>query len=163
MFHFWLMYLKNFTKTCIEYYHFDASNYISAPSLAWDARLLMTGIELDLITELEMLEMIEKMKRGGLWFVGSERHVKANNHYLEDYDDTKPETYLMYFDANNLYGHSMMQLLAYRNLKFNTTIELEGLSKTPDDNPKGYYVKCDLEYPEELHDDFKEFAPCPET
>ena len=57
--------------------------------------LLMTGIELDLITDLEMLEMIEKMKRGALCFVGSERHVKANNHYLEDYDNTKPETYLM--------------------------------------------------------------------
>ena len=40
---------------------------------------------------------------------------------------------------------------------------MEGISNTPDDNPKGYYVKCDLEYPEELHDDFIEFAPCPET
>ena len=63
----------------------------------------------------------------------------------------------LYFDANHSDGHSMMQLLAYRNLKFNTTIALEGISNTPDDNPKGYYVKCDLEYPDELHDDFKEF------
>ena len=90
-----------FRKTCLEYYQLDPSNYISAPSLAWDAMLLMTGIELDLITDREMLEMIEKMKRGGLCFVGSERHVKAKHHYLDDYDNTKPETYLMYFDANN--------------------------------------------------------------
>ena len=74
---------ENFRKTCIEYYHLDPSNYISAPSLAWDAMLLMTNIELDLITDLEMLEMIEKMKRGGLCFVGSQRHVEANNHYLD--------------------------------------------------------------------------------
>ena len=121
---------ENFRKTCLEYYKLDPSNYISAPSLAWDAMLLMTGIELDLITDLEMLEMIEKMKRGGLCFVGSERYVKANNHYLEDYDNTKPETYLMYVDANNLHGLAMMQLLPYKALKFNRTIDLEGISNT---------------------------------
>ena len=54
-------------------------------------KLVKTEMELDLITNLEMLDMIEKMKRGGLCFVGSERHVKANNHYLEDYDETKPD------------------------------------------------------------------------
>ena len=87
----------------------------SAPSVAWDAMLLMTGVELDLITDLEMLEMIEKMKRGGLCFVGSQRHVKANNHYLDKYDNTKPENYLMYWDATDLYGWAMIQLLAYKN------------------------------------------------
>ena len=61
--------------------------------------VLMTGIELDLITDLEMLEMIEKMQQGGLCFVGSKRHVEANNHYLDTYDDTTPETYSMYWDV----------------------------------------------------------------
>ena len=103
------------------------------------------------------------MKRGGLCFVGSQRHVKANNHYLDDYDETKPEIYLTYWDAYNLYGWAMMQLLASKNLKFNTTINLEDILKTEDDNQIGYYVECDFEYPEELHDKFKEFPPCPET
>ena len=93
----------------------DPANYISATSLAWDAMLLMTGVELDLITDREMLDMIEKMHRGGLCFVGSKRHAQANNHYLDKHDKTKPETYLMYWDANNLYGWAMIQLLAYRN------------------------------------------------
>jgi hypothetical protein len=31
-------------------------------------------------------------------------HVKANNKYLSDYDKSKPSNYLMYWDANNLYG-----------------------------------------------------------
>ena len=107
--------------------------------------------------------MIEKMKRGGLCFVGSKRHVKANNHYLEDFDETKPENYLMYWDANNLYGYAMRQVLPYKGLKFNTTIDLEGILNTSDNNQIGYYVECDLEYPEELHNKFKEYPPCPES
>ena len=69
----------------------------------------------------------------------------------------------MYWDANNLYGWAMMQLLAYKNLKFNTQIKLEDILNTEDDNNIGYCVECDLEYPEELHYKFKEFPPCPET
>ena len=129
---------ENFRKTCIQYYELDPSNYISAPSLAWDAMLLKTEIELDLIMDLEMLEMIEKMKRGGLCFVGSKRHVKANNHYLEDFDETKPENYLMYWDANNLYGHAMRQVLPYKGLNFKTIIDLEGMRGSPDDIIIGY-------------------------
>ena len=143
MFYYWQMYLKNLEKPCIQYYELDPSNYISAPSCAWDAMLLKTDIELDLIMDLEMLEMIEKMKRGGLCFVGSKRHVKANNHYLEDYDKTQPENYLLYEDANNLYAWAMRQLLAYTHLKFKTTVTLEDTLNTSDNNKIGYYVECD--------------------
>ena len=70
---------ENFRKTCYTDYQLDPANYISAPSLAWDAMLLMTNIELDLITDPDILDMIERQKRGGLCFVGSKRYVKANN------------------------------------------------------------------------------------
>ena len=69
----------------------------------------------------------------------------------------------MYWDANNLYGYAMRQVLPYKGLKFNTTIDLEGIKGTPDDNIIGYYPEVDLEYPEELHDKFKEYAPAPES
>ena len=39
----------NFRRTTKENYNWDPSNYISAASLAWDAMLLKTKIELDLI------------------------------------------------------------------------------------------------------------------
>ena len=70
---------EKFRTTCMKHYSLDPANYISAPGLAWDAMLLKTGIELDLITDLEMLKMVERAKRGGLCFVGSKRMVKANN------------------------------------------------------------------------------------
>ena len=154
---------ENFRKTCYSYYNLDPANYISAPSLAWDAMLMKTKIELDQIFDPKILDIIERQKKGGLCFVGSKRHVKANNHYLEDYDDTKPENYLMYWDANNLYGWAMSQPLPYKDISFNTDITLEEILATNDDNDIGYIVECDLEYPKEIHDKLKEFPPCPET
>ena len=69
----------------------------------------------------------------------------------------------MYWDANNLHGWAMIQLLAYRNLKFNTRINIEAILNTADDNMIGYYVEVTFRYPKELHDKFKEFPPAPET
>ena len=58
--------------------------------------LSKTGIELDLITDLDMLQMVERAKTCGLCFVGSKRMVKANNKYLEDYNPNEDSTYIMY-------------------------------------------------------------------
>ena len=45
---------ENFRKMCLSYYKLDPANYLTAPGLAWDAMLLQTGIELDLISDLEI-------------------------------------------------------------------------------------------------------------
>ena len=75
---------EKFRKTCCDYYKLDPANYMTAPSLAWDAMLLLTDIKLELITDTKMLDMVERQKRSGLCFVGSKRYVKANNPYVED-------------------------------------------------------------------------------
>jgi hypothetical protein len=154
---------ENFRKVCRSYYRLDPANYLSAPSLAWDAMLLLTGIELDLITNRKMLDVIERMKRGGLCFVGSKRHVKANNKYLEDFDPSQPSNYLMYWDANNLYGWAMSELLPYKGLVFDKRTTLQQVLETADNSETGYIVECDLRYPRELHEKFREFPPCPEN
>ena len=154
---------ERFRQVCLNYYKLDPANYISAPSLAWDAMLLKTNIKLDLITDIEMLDMIERQKRGGLCFVGSQRYAKANNKYLDNYDSTKPSSYLMYLDANSLYGHAMSQVLPSGDLKWANHMTLEEIEKVPDNNPIGYDLEVDLEYPVELHDLFREYPPCPES
>ena len=88
---------ENFRNTCISYYDLDPANYLTSPSLAWDAMLKMTNIELEQISDIKILNIIERQKRGGLCFVGSKRHIEANNEYLENYDDKKDSNYLMYF------------------------------------------------------------------
>ena len=68
----------------------------------------------------------------------------------------------MYWDANNLYGWAMSQALPYADIQFEQ-VELEDILNTSDDSEVGYIVECDFTFPEELHDKFKEFPPCPET
>ena len=135
---------------------------MSIQGLSWDAMLLMTGIELDLITDHDVLDMVEKEKRGGLVFCG-DSHSKANNHYLPYYNANEDENYIMYWDTNNLYGWAVVQPLPYKDLQFNDDISLRQILNTPDDADTGYIVEVDFEFPKHLHDKFKQFVPCPET
>jgi hypothetical protein len=153
---------ENFRSTCIKYYKLDPANYISIPGLAWDALLYKTKIELDLISDVSILNMMEDMKRGGLCFVGSKRHVVANNKYLPNHDTTKPESFLMYWDCNNLYGKAMCDLLPYKNLRYSNET-LEQILLTPDDAEEGYIIRCNIKYPKHLHNKFRQFPPCPEN
>ena len=84
----------------MKHYSLDPANYISTPGLAWDCMLLQTGIELALITDLEMIKMVERATRGGLCFFGSKRMVKANHKYLADYTPNEDSIYIMCWDAN---------------------------------------------------------------
>ena len=153
---------QNFRETCISYYKLDPANYFTAPGLSWDALLLTTKIELELITDPKVLDLIERHKRGGLCFVGSKRHVAANNIYVADYDPSKPSNYLIDFDANSLYGGSMSKPLPYRDLILEDDITLSKIVNTDLDAKRGYIVECDLHFPRELHGKFREFPPCPE-
>ena len=92
-----------FIKTCLNYYGLDPCHYFSSPGLSWDAMLKMTGIELELISDIDMHLFIEKGMRGGISYI-AKRHSKANNKYMENYDNNKENIFIMYLDANNLYG-----------------------------------------------------------
>ena len=71
--------------------------------MCWDALLKLTGVKLELLTDINMHLFIEKGLRGGILMV-SIRHVKANNEQCPGYDPEKPKTWIQYLDANNLYG-----------------------------------------------------------
>lgn len=95
----------------------DAAHYISVPGLAFDATLYKTGIESELFTDVDMYMFIESGIRGGI-STCVQKHVVANNKYLENYNPNAPSKYITYGDANNLYGFSTSQPLPYGNFKW---------------------------------------------
>ena len=67
-----------FINVCLEYFGLDACHYFSSPGLAWDAMLKMTGIELELIDDIDMHLFIQKGMRGGITYI-AKRYCRANN------------------------------------------------------------------------------------
>ena len=77
---------ENFRKMFLEIYELDPVKLISG--LAWQAGLEKTEVELDLLTDTDILLMVEKGIRGGIcnaihWY------EKAKNKYMKDYDKNK--------------------------------------------------------------------------
>ena len=77
---------KSFRKTCLQYYKLDPCHYFTSPGLSMDAILKMTDIELELMTNVDMFQFIEKGMRGGVSYIANQ-YGKANNVYMKKYDD----------------------------------------------------------------------------
>ena len=83
-------------------YELDPAHFLSAPGLSWQACLKKTGARLKLLTNIDMLLMVEKGIRGGICHA-IHRYAKSNNKYMKNCDKNIESSYLMYLDANNLY------------------------------------------------------------
>ena len=154
---------ENFRKTCMQYYKLDPCHYFTSPSLSWDAMLKMTNIKLELMTDIDMFQFIEKGMRGGVSYIAN-RYGNANNKYMKEYDEKAPSKYIMYLDANNLYGWAMSQYLPTDNFKWMTDKEISktNLGKYELDSKEGLILEVDLEYPKELHDLHNDYPIAPE-
>ena len=143
---------ENVRETCLEYYKLDPCHYFTSPGLSWDAMLKMTNIKLELMTDIDMFQFIEKGLRGGISYIAN-RYGKANNKYMKEYDEKAPSKYIMYLYANNLYGWAMSQNLPTGGFRWMTQKQIDkiNLAKYEDDSKKGLILEVDLEYPEELH------------
>ena len=156
---------ENFRNLCLKIYRLDPVYYYTAPGLAWDDCLKMTNINLELLSDPNMLLMFEKGIRGGISII-SNRYGEANNKYMGNrFNKNKLSKYLMYLDANNLYGSAMSEKLPIHSFKWLTSGEMEKLfnnrvvqiwEKTP------CILEVDLEYPENLHDLHNDYPFCPE-
>ena len=157
------MYLKTFRRTCLEYYKLDPCHYFTSPGLSWDAMLKMTDIQLELMTDIDMFQFIEKGMRGGISYIAN-RYGKANNKYMKTYDEKAPSKYIMYLDCNNLYGSSMSQYLPTGSFRWMTEKQINkiNLAQYKEDSKKGLILEVDLEYPEGLHNLHNDYPLGPE-
>ena len=149
---------ENFRETCFQYYKLDPAHYYSAPGLSWNACLKMTGIELELISDVDMYLMIEKGLRGGMSVI-SHRKSEANNKYMTSYDPEKPSKYITYLDANSLYSWSMIQYLPYGGFKW-IDPEMFDLNNVTSESETGHILEVDLLYPKEIHDANNDYPFC---
>jgi hypothetical protein len=159
---------EGFRSLALKHYELDPCRYITAPSLSWDALLKKTLVSLELISDPDVYMFLESGIRGGVSTCGSKRYAKANNPYLKYYDPKLPNSYIMYLDANNLYGWAMLQKLPTHGfvmmdveedcMLIDTINDIQAIMK----HDEGYIAEVDLEYPEHLHDQHNDFPVAPE-
>ena len=124
----------------------------------------MTGQTLELLTDENMLLSYEKDIRGGICEAIT-KYKKANNKYMKNYDKTKPSSYLMYVDANNLYGYAMSKKMPTGDFQWieDSSIFIEDYIKNYNENSDtGYLLVVDVTYPKDLYEKHKYLPFLPE-
>ena len=155
---------QSFRDATLSTFGVDPSYYVSAPQLSWDCMMKMTKCELELLSDPAMFKMINSNLRGGISVI-TKRYAKANNKYMGDqYDPNVPSSYIVYLDANNLYGWAMSEPLPIGEFCWLTAEECETIDwrTQVDDQDYGYFVECDFHYPDELHDIHNDYPLAPE-
>ena len=148
---------ENFREMCIKEYELDPAHFVSLPGLAWQACLKKTNIELELLIDYDMLLMVEKGIRGGICH-SIHRYAKANNKYMQNYNNNEESSYIQHLDANNLYGWAMSKKLHVNGFKWvdtsetSNTINKEFIKNYNENDNKGYILEVDVKYPKRLHE-----------
>ena len=144
---------SNFRDKYIEIYRLNPAYFLTSPGSSWQACLKRTEVELELLTDNDMLMLFEKGIRGGMC-QASYRYVKANNKYMKNYDKNKESSFLMYVDANNLYGYAMSKKLPVDGFKRIDELSIfteDFMKNYHEESDIGYLFVVDVEYPKNLH------------
>ena len=136
---------ETFRNTCMQHYDLDPAHFYTAPGLSWQAALKMTDVELELLTDIDQHLFVESGIRGGVSVI-SHRYAKANLPQLPEYDATKSNEHLIYWDANNLYGWAMSQPLPTGNFEWLSEEDTESFDLDTVDafGEHGYILEVDL-------------------
>jgi len=149
---------ENSRDICMNNYDLDPAWYYKAPGLAWDTCLKKTGVQLELLSDPDMLLMFERGIRGGVSMI-SKRYAEANNKYMgEIFDPNEKSKFIQYLDANNLYGWAMSLPLPVSDFIWMDENDLENWREFSD----GCILEVELEYPKKLHDSHNEYPLAPE-
>ena len=155
---------ENLRNMCLQVYELDPAKFLSVPGLAWQVAFKKTKVKLDLLTDIDMLLMVEKGIRGGICH-SIYRYAKANNKYMKDYDKNKESSYLQYWDVNNLYGWAMSQKLPVNKfewIKNTSKFNKDFIKNYNEKSDEGYFLEIDVQYPEKLHELYIDLPFLPE-
>ena len=136
---------QKFSNFVYETYNLDPRHSYTLPGFSWQSMLKMTKIELELISDADMYLFLMDTIRGGI-SVCNKKHVIADNEYINR--NTKNSKYLLYLNANNLYGYSMSQKLPYKNFKWSNDLKLDklhtGIYEVDIEIPKEYIINLKI-------------------
>ena len=167
--------IVNARETFFASHKLDMLRYYGAPGYSWDAFLFQLHFKPELfkVTEMNMVCFFMQCIRGGCSGIMT-RFAQANNKLIKgQYDPEKEETFILYLDANNLYGWSMMQKLPYAEFLWFTEHELAAFNEGGQTytlmrishmvaEGRGCFLEVKLEYPKELHDAHNLYPLAPE-
>ena len=151
---------QTFRRNCLVDYELDPINFITLPQFSFASAF--RGQSVDLVTEIDQYRFFEEAIRGGMTFINTHL-VTAKNPYTEQISSSA-DTYLSYWDANNLYGNSLRQNLPASNFQWVEQAKLSTIDwqHLDTDGDIGYFVKVDLDYPEEIQDRTGDYPLAPE-
>ncbi|XP_022160471.1 uncharacterized protein LOC111026659 [Myzus persicae] len=145
---------ENFRELCMSTFHLDPAQYYTSPGFSFDCMLKFTSVKLELLNDFEKVLFLESGMRGGL-VQASKRYAKANNFKTPGYRNDEPGTWLVYLDANNLYGYAMGKYMPISDFTWypgNPEVALAQLEWMTETDDFGRIYEVDLFYPQTLHD-----------
>ena len=153
---------ENFRSNCLQQYNIDPCYYFCAPHFTFDAFLRHSSLTLELLSDINQYLFIIKGIRGGMSMV-SKRHAVANNKYVEGYNSSKSSSFILYLDANNLYGRAMQEYLPWKNFEWMSPHQLnyDFSKRLEPEGEVGCIIQCSLEYPVALHDYHSDYPLAP--
>ena len=142
-----------FVKLNMNTYKLNPLHYISQPSYSFDCFLKLSEVELNTIQDEQMLKGFIGAMRGGFCGVMGDRYIRSQS-------QNQSQRSIWYIDANNLYGHALMQKLPYKDFEYSNTT-LDEVLNSSDDSDYGYWLICDLKYTNECKDRTSNFQLLP--
>ena len=139
---------------CLEIYEIDLARFIAAPGLAWESASKNIKVKLDLLTDIDMLLIVEKGIRRGIchsiyWY------IKVNYKRMEEIDENREPSYFQYWDLNHLYRWAISLKFPVNNFKWVKDISkfIESFRKSyNEESHKGYFLKGGFQYPKKLNE-----------
>jgi hypothetical protein len=144
---------------------FDSAHFITISQLSYASALKKCNTKIGLITDPEIYRDVERCKRGGYAFV-NKHFCKASNPYVNPgQKHAKQDVYLGNVDANNLYGHALCHPIPVSGHRYLDEAEFQAIDwKTVKSvGDIGYFVVCDLLYPETIQDKTSNLPLAPEN
>ena len=157
--------MESYRTLFMDKYETELFGHYSINSLTWEVMKKWNLVQIRILDNYKIYSAFQSMARGGLCDIGSIRYALANNRYMENYDHTQEESYIMHFDINSMYRHVMRTYpMPYDEFSFLTNEEIREFNLWDHniDSEYGYILNVDIyEFDIKYNDYYNDLPLCP--